>query len=157
MKFHSIVIFVQDIIKSTNFYIGFLDLKIEYDFGNNVGLSSGISLWQISSGHAIGMQLDTNSKVNRFELYFESENIEKDYKKLKTADVRFLHEIKEESWGQRTMRFFDPDDHLIEVGEPLEVFVLRLYQQQGSIQLVHEKTGVPMEMIRQIISSENRE
>ncbi|RKX68718.1 hypothetical protein DRP43_05215, partial [candidate division TA06 bacterium] len=42
---------------------------------------------------------------------------------IKSKNIEFLHEIHEEPWGQRTIRFFDPDNHLIEIGEPLPIFI----------------------------------
>jgi len=34
--------------------------------------------------------------------------------------VEFIHEIVEQPWGQKVMRFYDPDYHMIEVGAPIE-------------------------------------
>lgn len=40
---------------------------------------------------------------------------------LFVADMKLLHDLHDEPWGQRTIRFFDPDDHLIEAGESLKL------------------------------------
>ena len=123
MKFHSTVIFVKDIERSKDFYTGFLDFSIDHDFGKNVILSNGLTLWEIQVSHQISKELQTNNVSNRFELYFESEDLEKVVNLLEKNGTGFLHKIHEEPWGQKTIRFFDPDNHLIEIGEPLEVFV----------------------------------
>jgi uncharacterized glyoxalase superfamily protein PhnB len=33
--------------------------------------------------------------------------------------VDLIHPIVEQAWGQRVFRFYDPDGHAVEVGEPL--------------------------------------
>ena len=116
MKFHSTVIFVKDIEKSKDFYIRFLDFSIEHDFGKNVILNHGLTLWEIQPDHKITKKLKTNAVSNRFELYFETGDLEKLYSILEKSGIVFLHVVHEEPWGQRTFRFFDPDKHLIEIG-----------------------------------------
>lgn len=154
MKFHSSVLFVANIKKSKDFYTRLLGFTVEYDFGNNVGLSNGLSLWEIMPHHQIAQKLNTADNSNRFELYFEHDNINEIFSILKDEGVTFFHEIHEESWGQRTLRFFDPDNHLIEVGEPLEVFIRRIYTSGLTIDQVAAKTGVPADSIQLIISNE---
>jgi catechol 2,3-dioxygenase-like lactoylglutathione lyase family enzyme len=46
-RFHSIVLFVKDIDRSKKFYTEVLGQEIDYDFGNNVALKNGITLWKI--------------------------------------------------------------------------------------------------------------
>jgi len=70
MKFHSSVIFVNDIEKSKDFYVQLLNQKIEYDFGMNVILKGGLAIWEIRQGHIINQRLETKNKSNKFELYF---------------------------------------------------------------------------------------
>lgn len=147
MKFHSPVIFVNDIKKSKDFYIRLLDQSIEHDFGKNVILKSGLTLWEISPDHIINKQLNTDNVSNKFELYFESELIEETYEKLNDEGVEFLHGIHEEPWGQRTIRFFDYDNHLIEVGEPMETFVRNMHNKGLSAKQIAEKSGIPIETI----------
>ena len=153
MKFHSTVLFVKSIKKSKDFYTRVLGFKVDYDFGNNLGFEGGISLWEIMPHHEIDKKLTTFDNSNRFELYFESEEINDVYNELKKEGVTFFQELVEESWGQRTMRFFDPDRHLIEVGEPLNVFIRRLFQKELSIVEIETKTGVSAEKIHKILAS----
>jgi len=83
-------------------------------------------------------------------LYFESESLDETERKLEELDVSFFHGIHEEPWGQRTLRFFDPDGNLIEVGEPLPVFITNLIKAGMSPEEVSAKTGVAIETIRSI-------
>ena len=67
--------------------------------------------------YAIRSYYADSTLPSRFELCFETEEFDKFFQKLKSNNVRFLHEINTEIWGQRTIRFYDNDGHLIEVGE----------------------------------------
>lgn len=155
MKFHSSVIFVNDIEKSKDFYIRLLNQKIEHDFGKNVILKSGITIWEIQPEHIISKRLDTMNKSNRFELYFETELIEETFEKLKIENIEFLHKIHEEPWGQRTIRFFDHDKHLIEIGEPLEIFVNNMNRKGLTANQISEKSGIPIETVISLIEGKD--
>lgn len=152
MKFHSITLFVKDIEKSKIFYTNLLNLSIEHDFGKNVILSNGITIWQIQQSHLISQRLETELNSNRFELYFEAENLDEINIKLEQNRVKFLHPIHTEPWGQRTLRFFDPDNHLIEIGEPLEVFVMNMSKQGLSPEQISIKSGIPIETVNNLLS-----
>lgn len=151
MKFHSSVIFVNDINRSKDFYIRILNQEIEHDFGKNVILKGGLTIWEIQSEHIINKQLDTKKDANRFELYFETELIDETFEKLKTERIEFLHKIDEESWGQRTIRFFDPDKHLVEIGETMETFVSNMKKNGLSSKQIADKSGIPKETIDSIL------
>jgi Lactoylglutathione lyase and related lyases len=150
-------LFVQDINKSKEFYVGLLGLPVEFDFGTNIVLKGGVALWQVKEDHLIPQTLGAantlNRSSNRFEFYFETENLQEVYQALKGANADFLHEVHEEEWGQRTIRFFDPDRHLIEVGESMRQFVGRLYGNGLSIQEVSAKTGIALVDIERIMGS----
>ena len=152
MKFHSITLFVKDIEKSKIFYTNLLNLSIEHDFGKNVILSNGITIWRIQQSHLISERLETELNSNRFELYFEAENLDEINIKLEQNRVKLLHPIHTEPWGQRTLRFFDPDNHLIEIGEPLEVFVMNMSKQGLSPEQISIKSGIPIETVNNLLS-----
>jgi hypothetical protein len=33
--------------------------------------------------------------------------------------VELIHPILQQAWGQRVFRFYDPDRHIVEIGEPM--------------------------------------
>ncbi|MFA5971264.1 MAG: VOC family protein [Lentimicrobiaceae bacterium] len=147
MVFHSTVLFVKDIESSKEFYTRFLNFSITYDFGKNVILSNGLSLWQIEPDHIINNKLETGNESNRFELYFETGNLETISDSLKSAGIQFLHTIHEESWGQRTIRFFDPDNHLVEIGESMDIFVNNMHKNGLTPMEISRKSGIPLEKV----------
>jgi len=77
-------------------YVRVINQKIEHDFGENLILKSGLTLWEIRPKHIINRKLDTKGLSNRFELYFETELLNEAYERLKNEGVQFLHEIHEE-------------------------------------------------------------
>jgi catechol 2,3-dioxygenase-like lactoylglutathione lyase family enzyme len=152
----STALFVKNIEVSKDFYINILQLLVEKDFGKNVIFKSGFTIWEIRTGHVIPALLDyakiTDPSVNRFELYFETDNLTQTFNDLKRKSVCFLHEIHEEIWGQRTIRFFDPDNHLIEVGETFKKFVCRFFDQGLTIEEISKRTHIPVEEVKQLIN-----
>ena len=131
------------------------DTDYKVDFGKNVIFKSGFAIWEIQNHHIIpstlGLEKINNTLFNRFELYFETENLPEIFELLKNRNVRFLHEIHEEPWGQHTIRFFDPDNHLIEIGESMRQFVCRFYDQGLTIEQVSKRTSVPADEIKRLI------
>jgi catechol 2,3-dioxygenase-like lactoylglutathione lyase family enzyme len=152
MRLNSTVLFVRDIECSKAFYVKLLGQTILYDFGKNVQFHGGLCIWQADAQHIICQELTQRGSENNIELYFEDEQIAEIVQLLKTENVDFLHDMHEECWGQRTVRFFDPDRHLIEIGEPMPVFVKRLYNSGMSLELVSEKTGISVEQVEAFLA-----
>ena len=151
LSFHTPVIFVKDIKRSKRFYIDLLGQEIEQDFGRYVMFKSKLSLWEIIPGSEIAEIEGKSSEGNTFELYFDTEDVYGSMDQLKNEKLRSLHDLKTEPWGQKTFRFFDPDDHLIEVGESINTFIQRIYSETSSITSVAEKTGISEDEIRNIL------
>jgi len=155
LKTCSAALFVKDIETSKKFYIDLLGMSINLDFGKNVIFKNGFAIWEIQNNHIIptslGLDTISDSKNNRFELYFETENLADIFKTLKSKNVIFLHQIHEEPWGQLTIRFFDPDNHLIEIGESMRQFVSRFYYQGLTKEQVSLRTSIPIETISNLI------
>ena len=150
----SAVLFVRDMETSRNFYSKILNLTVTLDLGKYVVFKGGLTLWEISTDHpvmhpfAAGKSGDSSPNL---ELCFETWNLTEAYGRLKGKNVEFLHEIREEPWGQFALRFFDPDRHLIEVGECMEQYVSRLHKEGMDIARIAEKTGLPMEVLQKLI------
>ena len=151
IKFHSVVIFVKDIKYSKSFYTKILNEEIEHDFGKNVILKSGLSLWELGDHHIIAEQLNTNPNGHKIELYFESDDLVRIVERLKENSINFLHKMHEEPWGQRTIRFFDPDNHLVEIGEPLPVFIRNMHNKGLTIKEIEDKSGIPASTIKSLL------
>ncbi|NOQ25850.1 MAG: hypothetical protein GQ564_10855 [Bacteroidales bacterium] len=152
LNFHSTVLFVKDIEVSKQFYCNILSQEIDSDFGNNISFKTGLSLWQISEGHILNADYYNKSISNKsLEIYFETEDIDKVVEFINSKNIKKHHELIEESWGQKTIRIYDPDNNLIEIGEKLESFIKRMYQEGLSIEQINRKSGVQINLISEYI------
>jgi catechol 2,3-dioxygenase-like lactoylglutathione lyase family enzyme len=151
--FHSVVLFVKDLEKSKKFYTEVLGQEVEYDFGNNIGLKSGISLWKIMADHVISRS-GKHSRIKAskaFEIYFETDDLNAIQEIIVNKKLKILHDLMEEPWGQRTIRFYDPDNNLIEVGETLATFVTRMAISGMNPAEISAKTTIPVEIVRALL------
>jgi hypothetical protein len=61
-------------------------------------------------------------KSNNMELYFEVDDFDSFIGKLSSyPDIEYVHPPKQHDWQQRVVRIYDPDHHIIEIGESMEV------------------------------------
>jgi Glyoxalase-like domain len=97
--------------------------------------------------------INENNNVNALiELYFVSEEIEALNKKLESLDVVFLHNIREQPWGQRVLRFYDPDDYIIEVGESMEAVVTRFAAEGLEVEEISQISSMPVEFVEMVMN-----
>lgn len=71
--------------------------------------------------------------------------------KLKSYEILYVHDVIEYPWGQRVIRFYDPDMHMIEVGESMETVVKRFIDQGMSIEETAKRTQYPIEFVKSCI------
>ncbi len=153
IKFHSIVIMTKEFELMKSFYQNILQQQIEFDFGNCIGFKNGLSLWKLKDEYPIAKKLgrtfDKSGNKN-LEICFETDDFELVVENLKKYQLNYLHEVIEELWGQHTIRFYDPENNLVEIGETIPCFVKRFRNQGLSAEEVSKKTSVPLKMINEI-------
>ncbi len=128
MKYTSTLIVVKDMQKARQFYKEVLGLDATTDFGANVTLTGGFGLQTLDTWRDFihKQDHDLTFKNNVCELYFEEDDIERFAAKLSQRnDIEYVHPLLEHAWGQRVVRFYDLDKHIIEVGESLVTVVKR--------------------------------
>ena len=148
------LIAVADIKKSRRFYEEVLGQEVEMDHGANMTFKGGFAIHD--AAHYQGLlgetdPIDIRVKKNFLELYFESADLERLQEKLNSINAKFLHRIQEQPWGQRVMRFYDPDGYIIEVGEPLEFVVKRFALQGFSREEISQKSSMPLEFVEMVL------
>jgi uncharacterized glyoxalase superfamily protein PhnB len=62
--------------------------------------------------------MDEPQGHGNMDIYFESDDIEMAYQRLVDRNVEIIHPVEKQAWGQRVFRFYDPDHHIVEIGEP---------------------------------------
>jgi len=120
MKLKNVLIVVNDIEKSKKFYHDLFGLDMILDNDGNMILTEGLVLQDAKIWKSF-IQGDVVPKNNATELYFEETDIEGFVTKLERLypDVKYVNRLMTHSWGQKVVRFYDPDGNLIEVGTPM--------------------------------------
>ena len=120
MKLKNVLIVVKDIEKARQFYHDLFGLELVVDNDGNMILTEGLVLQdeKIWKGF-LGKDIVTEN--NSCELYFEERIIEDFVQKLEKLypSVKYVNRLMTHSWGQKVVRFYDPDGNLIEVGTPI--------------------------------------
>ncbi len=151
MNFITPLIAVKDIQASKAFYEAVMGMKVTLDLGQNVSLDGKLAIQEDYAG-LVGVELPVTPKPNDHELYFEEQDFDAFIARLDTVSaVEYLHRAKEYPWGQRVVRFYDPDGHIIEVGENMEGVFKRFHAQGMSAEQVAERTMHPVEFVKQFI------
>lgn len=69
--------------------------------------------------------------------------------KLKNyKDIVYVHPPVEHSWGQKVVRFYDLDKHIIEVGENMVTVIKRFLNSGLSIEETAARMDVPVDYIK---------
>ena len=145
MKFKNPLLVVSDMEKSKKFYKDVLNLRVIMDFGANVTLTGGLCLQTKETwmGFIDAKEEDIIFGGNNVEIYFEEDDFDAFAEKLKGIDdIDYVHPVIEHRWGQRVVRFYDPDRHIIEVGENMK-FVCRRFLDSG---MTEEEVAVRMDV-----------
>ncbi len=124
MRFINPIPFVRDIKLSRNFYENTLGLKVLEDAGNFVLFETGFAIhdgpaleqtvWGETSGTA-----EAYGRRNLL-LYFEHDDVDSAFESI-APHVELIHPVEQQAWGQRVFRFYDPDGHAVEIGEPQNI------------------------------------
>ena len=160
MKYKGTLIAVRDMERAKKFYHDMLGLEVVDDFGANVILTGGIFLQTADTwtGFIRKADADIVFENNASELYFETDDMDGFARKLEAAsDVVYLHPIIEHSWGQRAVRFYDADGHIIEVGEKLSMVVKRFLESGLSVEETAKRMDVPTEYIQACMNEKGGE
>ena len=120
MRLKNVLIVVNDMDRAIRFYKEIFGLQVILDQDGNVIMSEGLVLQDAKIWQQF-LDKDLMPKNNMAELYFEESDIEGFVKKLEESDfeIEFVNKLMTHSWGQKVVRFYDPDGNLIEVGTPM--------------------------------------
>lgn len=150
IKYQLPLLAVRDVEASKKFYHDLFDQDVEMDLGLNVTLSGGFALQQ-DFAWLVGIPKSTVlHQSNNMELYFEVDDFDAFLDKLRRyPDVELVHPPKNHEWQQRVVRIYDPDWHMIEIGESMEVIAQRYLCAGHSIEQTAEIIQHPVEFVAQ--------
>jgi catechol 2,3-dioxygenase-like lactoylglutathione lyase family enzyme len=118
MKLKNFLMVVNDIETSKTFYQELFGLQVLNDLGENVILTEGLvlqekKLWEES------IEKSVSFSGNDAELYFEETDMDSFLQKLNQSkwSIEYVNPLVQDNFGQRVLRLYDPDKHVIEVRE----------------------------------------
>lgn len=153
MKYTCVVISVADINAARRFYQDLFGLEVYQDYGKNIAFTCGLALQQDFDWLVNIPKEKVLKKSNNAEIVFEEQDFDGFLNKLKEyPDMEYLGEVIEHSWGQRVIRFYDLDGHIIEVGEDMKMVIKRFVNTGMSMEEVSAKMDVSVEDLEKLLN-----
>lgn len=154
MKYNCAVISVADINAARKFYEDLFGLEVFQDYGINIAFTCGLALQQDFDWLVHLPKENVLIKSNNMELCFEEQDFDGFLNKLKKyPNIECLGEVIEHSWGQRVIRFYDLDGHLIEVGENMKMVIKRFFASGMTMEEMSVKMDASIEDLMKLLNS----
>ena len=151
MRFKNSLLVVSDMERSLDFYRKVLGLRVVADFGANKTLTGGLCLQTLDTWKEFIGGKDVSFGSNNAEIYFEEDDFDGFVAGLSALNIEYVHPVTEHSWGQRVVRIYDPDRHIIEVGENLQAVCRRFLNSGITPEQVSERMDVPLKFVNDCI------
>ena len=149
MKYSGTLIAVRDMERARALYEGLMGCEVAMDLGVHVAYKNGVFL-QTKETWTEFIERDASAISfggNDAELYFDEHDMDSFLQRLEAFGIELVHPLKEHGWGQRVVRFYDFDRHIIEVGEHMGNVVRRFYAQGMTREETAKRMDVPLEML----------
>lgn len=154
MKYTCTVISVADISAARKFYEDLFGLEVYQDYGKNIAFTCGVALQQDFAWLVNLPKEKVMKKSNNAEIVFEEQDFDSFLSKLKKyPDIEYLGEVIEHSWGQRVIRFYDLDGHIVEVGEDMKMVIKRFLASGMTMEEVSAKMDASIEDLTKLLNS----
>ena len=150
MRYEGYMLVVKDTRVSKKFYEELLEAQVELDTGAHVCFQGGFFLLQEKDwlGFCEKPKAEPAYKHHSGELVFEVDDLDLFLRRLaEYPGVELLHPAKEHPWGRHAVRFYDPDGHVVEVGESMTLVVKRLLKQGMTPEQAAEKSEFPLAFV----------
>lgn len=138
---------VKDMERSKKFYWEVMGLRTLVDLQIHAVLTGGLGLQTEASWQGF-IREDISYKGNDAEIYFEEDDFDTFIEKLTKMDIEYVHPPYTHEWGQRVVRFYDPDNHILEVGESMKIVCRRFLNVGFDEMQIAKKTGLPLKAVR---------
>lgn len=154
MKYTCVVISVANINAARRFYQDLFGLEVYQDYGKNIAFTCGLALQQDFDWLVNLTKERIIKKSNNAEIVFEEQDFDGFLNKLKAySNIEYLGEVIEHSWGQRVIRFYDPDGHVIEVGEDMKMVIQRFLNAGMTMEEVSVKMDASLEDLEKLLDA----
>ncbi|MEE0775633.1 MAG: glyoxalase [Bacillota bacterium] len=154
MKYTCTVLSVADVNAARKFYEDLFGLEVYQDYGINIAFTCGLALQQ-EFDWLVNLPKDKVLKnSNNMEICFEEEQFDDFLERLKEyPDIVYLGDVIEHSWGQRVIRFYDLDGHIIEVGENMKMVIQRFLASGMTMEEISKKMDASVEDLTKLLNA----
>ena len=151
MKLKNILFVVSDMERSKAFYKELFGLEVIADYDGNVVLTEGLVLQDAAIWKKF-IDRDVTFNGNDAELYFEENDMDGFLRKLDSWEgtIEYGNRLMEHDWGQRVVRIYDPDHHMIEIGESLDYVAKRFLALGMSVEETAWKTQMALGRVEEL-------
>ncbi len=120
MKYKGTLIVVKDCKRALKFYSDMFGFQLLQDNDGNMELTNNLYLQEAGYWEKF-LKRSVVPNSNQSLLYFEEPNIEQFVERLELLypEIEYVNHLMTHSWGQKSVRFYDLDGNLIEVGTPV--------------------------------------
>ena len=135
-----------------NFYEDLFGLEVFQNYGKNIAFTCRLALQQ-DFDWLVNLPKKILKKSNNAEIVFEEQDFDGFLNKLKKhPDIEYLGDVIEHSWGQRVIRFYDLDGHIIEVGEDMQMVIKRFLASGMTIEDASVKMDASVEDLTKLLN-----
>lgn len=154
MRYTAALLSVEDIHASRAFYEELFGLELDHDYGINVSFTCGLALQQNFAWLTGVPPESVGRQSHNMELCFETEDFDGFLERLnRRPGIRRWGDVVEHGWGQRVVRLYDPDGHLIEVGEDMGMVIRRFVSAGLTLEEVSARIDISLEDLRKLLAS----
>jgi catechol 2,3-dioxygenase-like lactoylglutathione lyase family enzyme len=117
--------YVRDLAASRRFYEDLLGLEVKIVMRRDgrdiaVAYAAGLSVWQVDDAYDAVFGRDAERPAalghGNWEFSFETPDLDAMAARLAAAGVAVAQPLRTLPWGQRAIRVYDPDGHIIDIG-----------------------------------------
>jgi lactoylglutathione lyase len=124
LKLGYIILYVEDLEKTKQFYGELLGLELKNEFGTYIEFDTGSTILSMNTRENVreltDLPIPEGFKTEQtMELGFVTDDVEGTIEKARQAGVRVLVEPVKKPWGQTVAYMEDPDGHYIEICTPI--------------------------------------
>ena len=155
MTYHGVCIAVHNVELARKFYEDLFGLEVFQDYGINISFFGGLSLQQDFDWLLNIPKEKVLWESHNMELYFEEDDFDGFIAKLEPRkDIVYMGDgVREAPWGQRSIRFYDLDGHIVEVGENMKMVVTRFLDLGMSLKETSKRMDVSIGDLEKLLNS----
>ena len=128
---------------------GVFGQAVALDLGWNVTFSGGFAIQRNFAWLTDAPEESVVAESHNMELYFEVDDFDEFLLRLRRfPSVELVHPPKKHEWQQRVVRIYDPDRHMIEIGESMAVIARRYLAEGRSVEETAKIILHPVEFVR---------